>query len=69
MSRIIAPNNPGKCRVCGCTELKPCLYQVAQGEPLVTCSWMDAEKTLCTNLRCIGATSLGELMRMKAAAA
>lgn len=62
--RIIAPASPGKCRVCSCSQLKPCLIQIAQGEPLAACSWIDFDHTLCSNFRCIGAIPLDELLEM-----
>jgi hypothetical protein len=55
---------PGKCRVCGCSELNPCLYQIAQGEPLAACAWMDFDHTLCSNFRCIAEVPLAELEEM-----
>jgi hypothetical protein len=69
MSRIVSLGNPGKCCVCGCSELKPCLFQVAQGEPLVPCSWIDPGKTLCSALRCIAVVPLDELERLLGVAA
>jgi hypothetical protein len=69
MSRIFAPGDPGKCRVCGCSELRPCLYQEQQGEPLIACSWIDLERTLCSNFRCIAVIPFDELVRMLEAAA
>jgi len=54
----------GKCRVCGCTELHPCLAQIAPGQPLVACSWIDFDHTLCSNLRCIARIPLHELLEM-----
>jgi hypothetical protein len=53
-----------KCRVCGCTELRPCLFSVGQGNPLMPCSWLDLDHTLCTNPRCVGAVPLAELDEM-----
>lgn len=69
MSRLVGIGDPGKCRVCGCSELKPCLFQLAQGQPLVACSWIDPGKTLCSNFRCIAHVPLAELIRMMEAAA
>ena len=54
---------PGKCRVCGCTETTPCIY-LHNDEHLTPCGWMDAERTLCTNLHCVGATPLADLEAM-----
>ena len=50
---------PGVCRVCGCSELDPCVIPVLEGAArlrrrgLQTCSWFDAQRTLCTNPQCI----------------
>ena len=62
MSRIVAPNNPGKCRVCGCTESRPCQRQFEDGP--VPCSWLNAEKTLCSSLACVAEVPLDELISM-----
>jgi hypothetical protein len=62
--RIIAPGAPGKCRVCGCSQLKPCLLQIAPGEPLIACAWIDFDHTLCSNFRCIGTIPLDELLEL-----
>ena len=62
----------GKCRVCGCTELNPCIFADdpypqlrdafnLNAEAELTCAWMDAERTLCTNVRCIALTPLAVL--------
>jgi len=53
-----------KCRVCGCTKLKPCLFSIAPGEPLEPCAWLDFDHTLCTNPRCVATVPLRELDRM-----
>lgn len=65
----------GKCRICGCTQETPCIFPddpypelrdafnvAAEGE--LTCAWMDFDKTLCTNLRCIALTPLAILIEM-----
>lgn len=67
--KIIAAGDPGKCRVCGCSELKPCLFQFRPGEPLMACSWIDAGRTLCSNLQCIAQVPLDELMELVSEAA
>jgi len=54
----------GKCRVCGCTELNPCLFDMGPGQPLETCIWFDFDHTLCTSLRCVAAVPLEELVDM-----
>jgi ParB/RepB/Spo0J family partition protein len=41
-----AEDEPGTCRVCGCTEGDPC--DLEDGP----CSWANAEKTLCSNPDC-----------------
>ena len=43
----------GVCRICGCTETKPCLLQLIWGGALIACSWNNAARTLCTNPKCI----------------
>jgi hypothetical protein len=54
-----------KCRVCGCTELNPCLFRIGGlGEPLESCAWFDFDHTLCTNPRCVAAIPLRDLERM-----
>lgn len=62
--QIIAPTAPGKCRVCGCSSVKPCLFQIAAGEPLIACSWIDFDHTLCSNFRCIAVIPLDELLEL-----
>lgn len=44
----------GKCRVCGCTDLTPCVDLAG-----VTCHWLDFACTVCS--RCIATVSLDEL--------
>lgn len=51
----------GVCRVCGCTELNPCVMEGG-----LTCVWVDAEHTLCDNLQCIAVVPIGELEQMTA---
>src|SRR2546430_96806 len=71
---------PGTCRVCGCTELSPCILaadEAAVGlhaltgaqindEPgiLSQCSWVDRGHTLCSNLHCIAQVPLDELIEL-----
>lgn len=48
----------GVCRICGCTEAKRCRSvpdpdSPPQGQKLVTCTWADKKRTLCTNPRCL----------------
>jgi hypothetical protein len=45
----------GRCRVCGCTDLCPCINA---GVP---CSWVDAEHTLCNSVECVARVPLREL--------
>jgi hypothetical protein len=54
-----------KCRVCGCSKLKPCILQLCQGEPVVACTWLDSDHTLCSNFRCIALTPLAELLQLR----
>ena|SRR2546429_87487 len=58
---------PGICRVCGCTELSPCILSAAdsafgEDEPgiLSRCSWLDPARTLCSNLHCIAQVPLDQ---------
>lgn len=64
IGKIIAASAPGKCRVCGCSQLKPCLFRIADGEPLLSCTWIDFDHTLCSNFRCIAIVPLDELLEM-----
>jgi hypothetical protein len=61
-SQIVSPE---KCRVCGCTELQPCLVTYPGGvrapEP---CAWLDPGHTLCSNPRCVALVPLDELIDM-----
>lgn len=61
----------GVCRICKCTENKPCLFSV-DGETF-PCSWMDEAQTLCSSLRCVAVVPLDEIIDIvfprKAAAA
>lgn len=41
---VFGKRTPGRCRVCGCTEMDPC-YNPAWG----TCWWVDAKMTLCSH--------------------
>jgi hypothetical protein len=61
---VTIPHAAGKCRVCGCSELRPCMSEGGDGNPVQFCSWFDLEETLCTNLPCIGATPLETLLKM-----
>jgi hypothetical protein len=56
--------NPGTCRICGCTELEPCVFSTDRHDPDATCAWLDAEHTLCTNPLCVGQVPLHELEQM-----
>jgi hypothetical protein len=49
---------PGKCRVCGCTELNPCLSRGGDGNPVEPCAWLDFDHTLCSSLRCVAMVTL-----------
>jgi hypothetical protein len=48
----------GICRVCGCTEEKPCILEDR------TCWWVDKAHTLCSNPECIGLVPLSQLTEM-----
>lgn len=54
----------GKCRVCGCTDINPCLSDGGDGKPLEACAWLDFDHTLCSNLRCVAVVPLAELLEM-----
>jgi len=62
----------GVCRVCGCTEEKPCQVSidvVGEDERTIvqtyagTCWWVDEAHTLCNSVRCIGEVPLEVLER------
>lgn len=53
-----------KCRVCGCTDLNPCLFGGGDGNPVATCAWVDFDHTLCSNIRCIAVMPLADLLEM-----
>jgi hypothetical protein len=49
---------PGRCRICGCTDEKPCRMlpnpdMPIAGQTLVNCEWADHSRTLCTNPHCL----------------
>jgi hypothetical protein len=45
--------NPGRCRICGCTETSACVgIPLAKGV-VGACSWADSSRTLCTNPDCL----------------
>jgi len=44
----------GKCRICGCTDAKPCRMvpdpdSPIAGQKIVNCAWADGSRTLCTS--------------------
>lgn len=46
----------GQCRVCGCTERKPCVLEFVDedGETAAAgCQWVDPARTLCSNPKCL----------------
>jgi hypothetical protein len=48
----------GVCRVCGCTDAKPCRMvehpeAPIAGQQIVSCAWADETHTLCTNPACL----------------
>ena len=51
--------------MCGCTEQRACV-DPRTGD---TCSWLDAARTLCSNVRCVALVPLEELMAMTGVAA
>ncbi|MEJ7831298.1 MAG: hypothetical protein WKF79_00145 [Nocardioides sp.] len=43
---------PGMCRVCGCTENRPC--SIPAGKASQTCGWVpNSDRTLCDNPDCV----------------
>jgi hypothetical protein len=67
---MTAPILSGTCRICGCTDLSPCMLfadgSFGNDEPGIPyrCGWMDAGHTLCSNSKCIAAIPLDELMEI-----
>jgi hypothetical protein len=59
---------PGRCRVCGCTEINACVLERTDGYRALTCAWSDAERTLCTNPDCLAAAARGARAKDGAAA-
>jgi hypothetical protein len=55
----------GRCYVCGCTELNPCLFGGGDGNPLATCAWVDLDHTLCSNVRCVAVMPLAKLLGLR----
>lgn len=44
---------PGRCRICGCTEISACVGIPVREGVFANCSWADATRTLCTNPVCL----------------
>lgn len=47
---------PGQCRLCGCTERKPCAIEFIDDDgetAAVSCTWVDPARTLCSNPNCL----------------
>lgn len=57
---------PGRCRICGCTELAPCHWTeiIRDEETPMVCAWLDFDRTICTNPRCVAVVPLTELERL-----
>ena len=51
---------PGRCRICGCTEERPCIDPETQ----MPCGWLDREHTLCDNINCIARVPMSEIETM-----
>ena len=49
-------DQPGTCRVCGCTHEDPCNVPELGG----SCSWANAEQTLCNNPECLEEAGQGD---------
>jgi hypothetical protein len=47
----------GQCRYCACTDNHACAITVYPGTEFspttVCCRWVDAERTICSNVRCL----------------
>ena len=59
MTHVLA----NKCRVCGCSELVPCVMLDVRGRQ-TTCGWLDIDHSLCSNWRCIAMIPITELEKM-----
>lgn len=57
----------GECRICKCTEMKPCVLTVDETGEIFNCAWYDANRTLCDNMRCVASVPLRELEAMERA--
>lgn len=44
---------PGRCRVCGCTESAACIGIPIREGVFANCSWADPSRTLCNNPECM----------------
>jgi hypothetical protein len=53
----------GKCRVCGCTEMRACAIAAGDGQ-LTACWWVDQAHTLCSNPPCIAGIPLDKLLTL-----
>lgn len=58
----------GVCRICGCTQGRACVMHDVGGDSS-TCSWVDVDRTLCSNPRCVAEISIDELEEMAVASA
>jgi hypothetical protein len=58
--QALAPE-PGRCRICGCTELHACLVPTGSAGPGFddrrSCGWNDWTRTLCDNPPCVKAAA------------
>lgn len=52
----------GVCRVCGCTDVLPCVVEVNDFHPEGLCAWLDEAHTLCSNPRCVAEVPVGALL-------
>ncbi len=52
------------CRVCGCTEQKPCFLEEIGSSGDFFCQWMDERRTLCSNPACVAVIPLDELLEL-----
>lgn len=43
----------GTCRFCGCTEKRACGIYLPHDFDTVTCTWVDPQRTVCSNIKCI----------------
>jgi hypothetical protein len=60
ISDFIDRSQPGRCRICGCTEANACVDIKAPGGEVRNCAWTDPSFTLCDNPACIAKVAAPE---------